>query len=326
MARISDTIIPDAETLSDGLSDLFGRFGTHEQLNVISRTPHIHSSTHPLEIVRCRRADDEEIDLVCKYGHLGYSAALGNRRRRGGVDYEIRIYRDILSLWDCDNIKFHGDFEFSNGNNYCFVMDYLDDAYRLNQCPNENAILDAASWIGKFHLESEKHLQDDELPPLICYDKNYFLDCINRVYSLPDEIHGELNWLRRLCTESKRHLDVAVSGSQVLIHGEYYPKNILVQGNCIYPVDWESAAIAMGEIDLATLTEGWSIDVCQEIYAAYAEARWPADPPEDLTERVEFARLYDQLRWLGEQGSWKISSRNWRFEELRRVGERLAII
>ena len=42
-----------------------------------------------------------------------------------------------------------------------------------------------------------------------------------------------------------------------MIHGEYYPHNILFQSGVVRPVDWETAALAPGEIDLATLCEGW---------------------------------------------------------------------
>jgi thiamine kinase-like enzyme len=113
-----------------------------------------------------------------------------------------------------------------------------------------------------------------------------------------------------------------------VIHGEYYPaKNILYAAGIVCPVDWESAAIAAGEIDLAALTEGWSADAARECEHQYQRNRWPWGAPADFEQTLGAARLYLAFRWLGEEPGETTHERNLcRFDNLRVVGERLGLI
>jgi thiamine kinase-like enzyme len=74
----------------------------------------------------------------------------------------------------------------------------------------------------------------------------------------------------------------------------------LVHKGTIRPVDWESAAVAAGEIDLATILHWWKPDVVATCIAAYSYARWPEGPPAGFESRLAAARIYRGLRWLGE--------------------------
>ena len=115
--------------------------------------------------------------------------------------------------------------------------------------------------------------------------------------------------------------------SPTIIHSEYYPMNILLQEGMIRPVDWESAAIAAGEIDLASLTENWPTNIVQECELDYQRARWPAGPPADFERTLGAAQFYLSFRWLGDRPAWTTHESNlWRFERLRSVGERLQLI
>ncbi len=109
-----------------------------------------------------------------------------------------------------------------------------------------------------------------------------------------------------------------------VIHGEYYPLNILVRRGVIYPIDWESAAVAAGEIDLASLTEGWpdgSARACEQVYG---QTRWPGGAPRDFPRRLEAARLYLGWRWLGNAGDHPPGEEElWYVEHLRAAGRRL---
>jgi Phosphotransferase enzyme family len=109
-----------------------------------------------------------------------------------------------------------------------------------------------------------------------------------------------------------------------IIHGEYYPPNILWREEVIYPVDWESAAVAAGEIDLAALTEGWPPGFVEQCELEYQRARWPEGPPTGFERRLAAARLYLHFRWLGSETDRAPSL--WRFEQLRCEGERLGLV
>jgi thiamine kinase-like enzyme len=107
-----------------------------------------------------------------------------------------------------------------------------------------------------------------------------------------------------------------------VIHGEYYPRNILGRGGRVHPVDWESAAIGAAEIDIAALTEHWPRDVTATCLAAYLDARWPRGAPEGFAERLALARMYLHFRWLGEQPA----RAPWRWSNLRALARRMGLL
>ena len=112
-----------------------------------------------------------------------------------------------------------------------------------------------------------------------------------------------------------------------IIHGEFYQKNVLLRDGTIYPVDWQSAAIASGEIDLAALVERWPAAIARACEDAYQRARWPDGAPTDFLRRLDAARVYLQFRWLGDRPEWTTDEAcHWRFEPLRLTAMRLGLI
>src|SRR5207302_1086495 len=97
-----------------------------------------------------------------------------------------------------------------------------------------------------------------------------------------------------LCERATEILPAALGGRPTILHGEYYPSNILARRAAAYPIDWESAAIGPGEIDLASLTEGWPAPIQARAIEAYRQARWPDGAPENFARTLEAARLYMQ--------------------------------
>ena len=114
------------------------------------------------------------------------------------------------------------------------------------------------------------------------------------------------------------------SAPPVLIHGEYYSSNILYRNEIVYPVDWESAAMAAGEIDLAALTERWPPEIVRQCELEYQRARWPEGSPADFERTLAVAKLYLHFRWLGDRPESTVAEYQlWRFEDLHSVSERL---
>jgi aminoglycoside/choline kinase family phosphotransferase len=111
----------------------------------------------------------------------------------------------------------------------------------------------------------------------------------------------DAGWLRRVCARFDDVIGVLCEAPPTVIHGEYYPMNILLQHGAIYPVDWESTAIGCGVIDLAMLTEGWPADTTRQLVQAYQRSRWPQALPRDFHTSLCAARIYVQFRWLGDR-------------------------
>ncbi len=72
----------------------------------------------------------------------------------------------------------------------------------------------------------------------------------------------------------------------------------------IYPTDWESAALAAGEIDLAILVEGWEEETVGCCIQSYRQARGPSAAAAPFEEALGVARLYVAFRWLAARPDW----------------------
>jgi thiamine kinase-like enzyme len=184
----------------------------------------------------------------------------------------------------------------------------------------------AARWIGRFHAVTEARLSSTPLPFLNTYDAAYYQGWVRRTALFAEPMRPRLPWLMPLCEHSQEAIALLLAPPVTIIHGEYYPKNVLYREGIVYPVDWESAAIAAGEIDLACLTDRWPADTVRECQRAYQQARWPHGMPADFAQRLSAARLYMHFRWLGDRPEWTTDQQYWRFEHLRSVGEQLGLI
>jgi aminoglycoside phosphotransferase (APT) family kinase protein len=150
----------------------------------------------------------------------------------------------------------------------------------------------AARRIGTFHERASEAVPDDRLDR---YDARMFAFWASRAASrLPD-----VPWLARVCDAFPSFASSLQGTSSTMIHGEFYPQNVLVSTEEIMAVDWEWAGMGLGEIDLAALTENWAESTIAACTAAYAQSRriHPADKL--FRKRLAASQLYLHLRWLG---------------------------
>ena len=180
-------------------------------------------------------------------------------------------------------------------------------------------------WIAKFQLlVTQRRL---ELPRSLArrHGHDYYLGWSQRAADSVARAGPHDAQLEPIKEGFERSLDLLTEGDLVPIHGEFYPRNVLVHEGDIRPIDWESTAMAAGEIDLASLVERWPPDVVDACCAAYAHARWPAGPPSDSQSRLDMARIYLHFRWIAVRSTPR-DSIQWRFEELRTIGARLGFL
>jgi hypothetical protein len=320
--------LPEFRALTYGLASILQVSGHgSESVVVLDRSPHGNESTFPNEVVTCRLSDGRCLRLFCKYGGARVESSYGHR---GGVPYEASIYREVLHPLCARTARFFGDYTDPISGQTWLVLEYVEGSARLSlaihdELASASEIMgQAARWIGEFHAASSAYARG--LPVrLKVYDAEYYLGWPQRTALFADDLKGRYPWLAGLCRESEAVLG-SLPGPTAVIHGEYYPKNLLFRDGDIYPVDWESGAAAVAEIDLASLTEGWPEQLVHECIDAYQRARWPRGAPSDFDRNLDIARLYLQFRWLGDQPEWTTSRYTWRFEELRRVGQRLGLI
>jgi thiamine kinase-like enzyme len=321
-AKNSADLFPALNDLNSGLSEIFNDRLPHKDVSIISRNPHELMSSFASEVVECLLPDGSRRNLFCKYaGKTGQNVG----GHRGGVKREAAVYQYILQPLQVSVVPFYGAFTDKSTGEDCLVLENLDQCCSVNS----DSISLAARWIGQFHKATEACVPNNKYSFLKTYDAEYYSHWARQTTELIGEIHPDLPWLRALCERFVVFVSSMLEIPKSVIHGEYYFKNILTCNDVIYPVDWESAAIAFGEIDLAALIEGrWSAETVEQCKTEYQKARWGAkDVPDDFEQRLDRAKLYLHFRWLGDRLPWqKNQKRSWRFEDLRLTGERLGLL
>ena len=287
-----------------------------QSFTIIRREPSPYISTSFNEIVTCRLADGSERRLLLKRGRASWDSW----GHRGGVPYEAQVYLSVLQPLSIPLPRLFSVGERSTSGETALLIDYVDNAERL-EFAHPEAILAAARWIGEFHRLNESRA--DALVPGICrYDEAYYLGWSERALSFSRHVYG--HWLTDVCAHFGVLVRELLTGQLTVVHGEYYPKNILVRDKVIIPVDWESAAIAAGEIDLASLTEGWPDEYKRACAIEYSLARWPGGTPPAFERRLAIANMYLLFRWLGDRIEWTVGDdAELQFAQLRRLGNEL---
>jgi len=324
---------PSLATLSTGLGQVLVAKGQLPgRLTVLKRKPLLPGMTFPTEIVTCRLTSNQKLHLFCKYEAGRNHNAHGHR---GGVSYEAEIYEKLLQVLPVRTPKFHGALRNRSAGETWLILGFLDEGKLLRDLhleigkkPQPTAIGLAARWIGRFHALTAARLAQAPLRFLNRYDPAYYRGWAERTCRFAGNLHRQYPWLEPLCRRAGELLAILQVAAKVVIHGEYYQNNIVVCGRQIYPTDWESAAIAPGEIDLAALTEGkgWHPKLVRQCMTEYKRARWPEGSPGSFESTLDAARIYLHFRWLGERPDWTTrESARWRFEELRCAAERLGL-
>ena len=142
--------------------------------------------------------------------------------------------------------------------------------------------------------------------------------------------------LARLAERYDQVIERLVALPVTFIHGEFYSANVLVQETAeaprLCPIDWETAAVGPGLIDLAALTAGRSSEEEKAALAlAYYDALAPGDgwpPPQDaFLAALDCCRLHLAMQWLGWSQQWSPApgkAQNWLSEALR-LAEKLGL-
>jgi hypothetical protein len=315
---------PNLDALTRGLNVALGggQFSGPE-LVVLGRERNLYRSTYPSEIITCCWSDGRTAKLMCKYGPAHTPNSFGHR---GGISYETKIHSHILQFLKLPTACYRGSYLDNSTNMLWLFVDYLEGTVRIRETSEPCGMLrEAAQWIGQFHLAAESRRAATDGWTIV-YDFDYYDGWIARTLKFTEGSHSNFPWLLELCRQSQLCFKLFSDGPSSFIHGEYYPSNILAHGGRIVPVDWESAARAAGEIDLAMLTDGWPQSDVDGVVEAYRAARWPdLELPDDFGHRLRVAELYVQFRWLGDS-AWSARAQPRRLEMLGRLGRQLQLV
>ncbi|MHC4652346.1 MAG: phosphotransferase family protein [Planctomycetota bacterium] len=319
---VASTANPGVQTLTTVLRTLVGPRSGDIALSITDRRQ-ILKGTCPKEIVSCRIGDGAKVRFFCKYSDGNDSA----HPHRGGIGYEAEVYRRVLGPMEAETLALAGVYEAADTGRTWLVLEHLDNAMRVHLSEDPEAMGRAARWIGLFHTAGAAWWSRPELAFLKSYDADYYRGWASRTFAKAGPWRHRFPWVETLGGRVDEIIAILTSEPSTIIHGEYYAKNILYRDGRIYPVDWETAAIGPGEVDLAFLCDGWPEEYAREIRDRYCEARWPQGVPDGFERRLDAVTAYMHCRWLGDQRSWKTADggpkRMW---ELRAAGERLGLL
>lgn len=295
--------VPGTVALTAGLSKLMA--GRRAGVTVVTRVRNEYASTFPSEIVTCRLADGREKRLFCKYGRGPGHCDEG---WRGGVFYESRVYRQILQELPLPIPRLFGFLSKKDRGGPALVLEYVEDSLRLSLAPDNRALCDAAAWAGRFHALHENRFEDRSADFPVQYTVDYFSQWSNRLLRRARSNRRWLPRLRGICRAYTKRIPLLVGRPATIIHGEFTPHNVLWRKGTAFPTDWETAVRAAGEIDLATLVEGWADNVRLSCEKRYRQARWPDRAPNSFMETLGTARLYVAIRWLAVSRQWSLGT------------------
>ena len=317
---------PPTRALEDVLRDLVA--GPGGDLTVVERRANPYASTYATDIVTCqvrRRGaagmTAETVTLLCKYA----PTPDGPHR---GLDHEAHVHRAIAApsgltlptLYGCHHDKSTGD--------TWLVFSFID-GLRLSIGPWPESLVAGATWAGRFHAYWDARMDDPALALLPRRNTPDYEHRLDRAHDLlvdaPSHVRTKACWLTTRWDEiAGTVMDHLASQPPTVIHGEYYVDNILYADGTAWPVDWERAAVAAGELDVAALTDRWGATARALAARAYDVARHghpEATPP----ARWQAARLFVQLGWVAEGLDWDDPADCRRLDEARRASRALGI-
>jgi aminoglycoside phosphotransferase (APT) family kinase protein len=304
----------------------------HRTVTILDREANIYSSTNPSEIVTCVLDGCTEVQLLCKYGCAVNKDKWGHHN---DLTYEAGVYEQVLSELKSSTPKFYGLHVDKGKSQPWLILEYIDRGVRLSKAgwffteegvKTSDPRCQAARWIGHFHAANEARLGTNPMAFLRRYDAEYYLGWARRTSRFAGHMHKRFPWLHKVCERFEELIPMLTAPPLTIVHGEYYPHNILFRDGIVCPIDWQSAAVARGEIDLASLEEGWPEDFAQKFELEYRQARWPKDEPAGFERNLEAARLYLNLRWLGDRREWTIGKCESRFAQLQASAIRFGLI
>jgi hypothetical protein len=157
----------------------------------------------------------------------------------------------------------------------------------------------AARWLGKFHQSSETIAAAGARWPLRAYDLAYCLEWARRTERFSTGWPARIRWLPTVCERFQDVVPLLFQSPPAVIHGAFFPENVLLSKRGIFPLHWDQVGVGAGEIDLACLTDRCRPGRSKACVAAYVQARWPNGAPAEFEHTLMAARLYLAFRQLG---------------------------
>jgi hypothetical protein len=326
-------LLPDLPTLRARLTRALGNGGaTGRTVKILERKLPPFMCTFPNEIVTCQLPNGRRRRLFIKYAGGQSHDSFGHR---GDVAYEGKVYQRLLRSVPAFRPRCLAAHTGARADEAWIILEYIAESVRVSDMTHKRAsrqplaMSEAARWLGRFHSTQQARVGEPALSFLKRYDSEYYRGWERRTFEFARPLWDRFPWLAKLKASGNRWLAPLLEAPATIIHGECYAKNLLLRRQELFMLDWESAAVAAGEIDLAALTEGihWPESIVRRCLRAYVRARWPHGAPAGFERILDAARIYLHFRWLGERPDWTTREKTlWRFDHLYAAAKRLRLL
>ena len=294
----------------------------------VSRRPSPYATSHMAEEVDVE-ADDAVIGLLLK--HVGAGSLMPGARgtKPAPLDCaarELYALRDLLPPLGLGTPRLFAARAATAERDGWLLIERVD-GIQLWQAGDLDPWEAAARWLATLHRIGAGIAAGGT--PLVRWDAEYLASWPERARQVQSggetERRARIDWLAARWPALVERLCALPA---TVLHGEFYPSNVIVAGARICPVDWELAAHGPGVIDLAALVSGWDDAERAGLMRAYAGAMagggWWRDERE-LGAALDDARICLCMRWLGWAEGWEAPPehrRDWLAEALATVEER----
>jgi Ser/Thr protein kinase RdoA (MazF antagonist) len=215
---------------------------------------------------------------------------------------EIEVYRSLLSKIDSGAPKMYGAITEPAARRYWLFLENVPGR-PLPEIGEFDIWLEAARWLARFHTSFDPSAARVAAPQLLEHDAAYYRLWLGRAHQAAGST------LDPIVAQYERVIEVMLELPCTLIHGEFYPSNILVLKRAsdvrICAVDWEMAATGPGLCDIAALASGdWTRDDRLRLVEAYHSVLPQRLRPRDLLLAFDCCQLHIALQWLGWSRLW----------------------
>lgn len=312
----------DSEELGSALRRALTRtLGTDRRIARLNRRPLPYCTSHSIEELSVTLTDGTTLQLIFK--DLSPAALLATARRiRPPFFYdprrEIETYLNILAGTDSGTAACYGCASDPGVGRHWLFLENVPGP-RLSEVGDLKTWRRVARWMASMHAgfagETERLARS---APLRGYDETFYELWMARAREFLNESRSpcpraelqRFDWLARRYGRVVEHL---LALPTTFIHGEFYATNVLVHDAAgqvrVCPVDWETAAIGPGLVDLAALVAGgWSARERTALAMDYFEesiargARWAS--ADRFIDSLDYCRLHLAVQWLGWSPEW----------------------
>lgn len=277
----------------------------------MTRRPCPYTTSYRLEEIEAKRSGEPTLRFTAK--HLGWQGLTEAGRRAKPVtlhstERELAVYRDILARADLATPGFIGGW--AGHDTGVLVLERVEGT-PLTEIGDFGAWEAAARWLARMHTTfaaEPRATASRGYASLLRYDGD-LLDRAGRLGLARADERGFGSAADRAALARAHRQGLRALANRTLVHGDFYPSNIIVAGDRIAVVDWELAGIGPGELDLAALAAGKWEDAqrCHLVRAYHEEAAvlGPTEPFDALFRRFTLASVHLALRWLGAPPGWR---------------------